>query len=91
MEVQQIEGEEPSEPIITIEEEEEVVLCWENSMKSKGIRDLAISDGVKEDKDVLDYYRHQLDLFSNMCLDRQYLAINSLSSQLDVDLILRYR
>ena len=90
MEVQHAEGDETPEPIITIEEEEEVVLCWENGIKSKGIRDLAMSDGEKEDKDVLDYYRHQLDLFSNMCLDRQYLAINSLSPQLDVDLILRY-
>eukprot|EP00057_Strongylocentrotus_purpuratus_P027949 XP_011682423.1 PREDICTED: inositol 1,4,5-trisphosphate receptor [Strongylocentrotus purpuratus] len=89
----EVEGEDgtPGEPVITIEEEEEVVLFWEKSQRSKGIRELAMgaADNVREDSDVLGYYRYQLDLFSQMCLDRQYLAINQISIQLDIDLILR--
>ncbi|XP_077132954.1 inositol 1,4,5-trisphosphate-gated calcium channel ITPR1 isoform X4 [Ranitomeya variabilis] len=76
------------------EDEEEVWLFWRDSNKetrSKSIRELAqdAKEGQKEDQDVLSYYRYQLNLFARMCLDRQYLAINEISGQLDVDLILR--
>ncbi|RWS06106.1 inositol 1:4:5-trisphosphate receptor-like protein [Dinothrombium tinctorium] len=77
------------EPLITIEEEEDIYLFYENGTKSKSIRDLGLgaANGDVEDRNILDYYLHQLDLFSGMCLDRQYLAINNLSCHLDSDLI----
>nr|XP_055069709.1 inositol 1,4,5-trisphosphate receptor type 1 isoform X3 [Misgurnus anguillicaudatus] len=76
------------------EDEEEVWLFWKDSRgdgKSKSIRELAqdAKEGQKEDYEVINYYRYQLNLFARMCLDRQYLAINKISAQLDVDLILR--
>ncbi|XP_069862112.1 inositol 1,4,5-trisphosphate-gated calcium channel ITPR1-like isoform X2 [Dipodomys merriami] len=76
------------------EDEEEVWLFWRDSdkeIRSKSVRELAqdAKEGQKEDRDVLSYYRYQLNLFARMCLDRQYLAINEISGQLDVDLILR--
>uniref|UniRef100_A0A4W6FGN4 Inositol 1,4,5-trisphosphate receptor n=1 Tax=Lates calcarifer TaxID=8187 RepID=A0A4W6FGN4_LATCA len=76
------------------EDEEEVWLFWKDSSKeirSKSIRELAqdAKEGQKEDQEVISYYRYQLNLFARMCLDRQYLAINKISGQLDVDLILR--
>uniref|UniRef100_A0A8D2LZ38 Inositol 1,4,5-trisphosphate receptor n=1 Tax=Varanus komodoensis TaxID=61221 RepID=A0A8D2LZ38_VARKO len=80
--------------LFRILDEEEVWLFWRDSNKevrSKSIRELAqdAKEGQKEDRDVLSYYRYQLNLFARMCLDRQYLAINEISGQLDVDLILR--
>ena len=53
---------EPVSPIVTIEEEEEVVLFWDSNKKSKNIRELAmgVNDGIKEDKDILNYYRSAL-------------------------------
>lgn len=85
--------------ILRVEEEEHVVLVWTVPQRdgsadrpmSKGICELAMcaKENSKEDQQVLEYYRYQLDLFSHMCLDRQYIAINDLSPQLTVDLILR--
>uniref|UniRef100_A0A669QCL7 Inositol 1,4,5-trisphosphate receptor n=1 Tax=Phasianus colchicus TaxID=9054 RepID=A0A669QCL7_PHACC len=72
----------------------EVWLYWIDSNKEphgKAIRHLAqeAKEGTKVDLEVLTYYRYQLNLFARMCLDRQYLAINQISAQLSVDLILR--
>ncbi|CAH2060564.1 unnamed protein product, partial [Iphiclides podalirius] len=72
--------------------EDEVMLLWNNKKSSRLLSELA-GEARREPRGeaaaVLDYYRHQLDLFSNMCLNRQYLALNSLSPQLHIDLILR--
>ncbi|XP_029288611.1 inositol 1,4,5-trisphosphate receptor type 1 [Cottoperca gobio] len=83
-------GESPMEA----EDEEEVWLFWKDNSKeirSKSVRELAqdAKEGQKDDQEVVSYYRCQLNLFARMCLDRQYLAINKISGQLDVDLILR--
>ena len=74
--------------------QQQVVLSWSvNSIdEEKPLSEIArrSANGSDLDHSIIDYYRHQLNLFSNMCLDRQYLAINNLSSNLDIDLILRY-
>ncbi|KAJ8374080.1 hypothetical protein SKAU_G00046600 [Synaphobranchus kaupii] len=75
-------------------EDEEVWLYWIDSHKEphgKSIRHLAqdAKGNHKMDVDITTYYRYQLNLFARMCLDRQYLAINQVSGQLPVDLILR--
>ena len=57
MEVEADDG--STEPVYTIEEEEEVVLFWKNNSKSKSIRELAMgaAENVKEDSNILKYYR----------------------------------
>ncbi|KAB0385234.1 hypothetical protein FD755_000190, partial [Muntiacus reevesi] len=91
-----MQGDNPMESAILPDDidEEEVWLYWIDSNKEphgKAIRHLAqeAKEGTKADLEVLTYYRYQLNLFARMCLDRQYLAINQISTQLSVDLILR--
>nr|XP_039253543.1 inositol 1,4,5-trisphosphate receptor type 1-like isoform X2 [Styela clava] len=95
---------ETRQAMVTIEYEEEevegenfyeedlkaVVLRWgEGRNSEKSIRHLAqTSQTNRNDLSTLNYYRHQLDLFSKMCLDRQYLAINPISEELKIPIIL---
>ncbi|KAL4645836.1 inositol 1,4,5-trisphosphate receptor type 3 isoform X6 [Arapaima gigas] len=73
-------------------DEDEVWLIWTDKAderQEKSIRQLAqeAKQGNIHDENVLTYYRYQLKLFARMCLDRQYLAIDEISKQLDVELI----
>uniref|UniRef100_A0A1I8EE46 Inositol 1,4,5-trisphosphate receptor n=1 Tax=Wuchereria bancrofti TaxID=6293 RepID=A0A1I8EE46_WUCBA len=76
----------------------EVWICWSNSY-CKQLVSVAMdaAKGQTEDIEVLDYYKHQLDLLAQMCQDQQYLAIDppperrllNLSLELPADLVLR--
>ncbi|XP_036388451.1 inositol 1,4,5-trisphosphate receptor type 3 isoform X2 [Megalops cyprinoides] len=82
----------PSEYLEEYGDEDEVWLVWTdktNERQEKSIRQLAqeARQGNAHDENVLTYYRYQLKLFARMCLDRQYLAIDEISKQLDVELI----
>ncbi len=70
---------------------EDVTLSWIGGPPHRLLGDIArgAKMGNTEDLAMLAYYQHQLNLFSNMCLDRQYLAINNLSEYLSIELILR--
>ncbi|XP_069383557.1 inositol 1,4,5-trisphosphate-gated calcium channel ITPR3 isoform X2 [Paralichthys olivaceus] len=73
-------------------DDDEVWLMWTdktNERQEKSIRQLAqeAGQGNTHDDNVITYYRYQLKLFARMCLDRQYLAIDEISKQLDVELI----
>ncbi|XP_066247239.1 inositol 1,4,5-trisphosphate receptor isoform X4 [Euwallacea similis] len=83
--------EEGIDQLLTVVEENQVMLVWNAGQKQMALTDLCAKAklGSKEDQAILDYYRHQLDLFSNMCLNRQYLALNNLSPHLDIELILK--
>ena len=79
--------------IFSVGEDDEVILHWteDGTMHSRSQRELA--EKAKEDhreQRNLDYFRAQLELFSKMCLGRQYLAILKVKEQLPIDVVLRY-
>ena len=68
----------------------EVYLYWDQStMELNDIIFNAKKDAKSREASWLEYYRHQLELFAALCLDRQYLAINVIQNQLSLELVLK--
>ena len=61
-------------------------------MHSKSQQELAMGAlaGNAEDLKNLEYFTAQLQLFCNMCYNRQYLAILKIKEQLPIEVVLRY-
>ncbi|CAF3819449.1 unnamed protein product, partial [Rotaria magnacalcarata] len=71
----------------------EVILTWDGKSESIEFMAGVVRDQLahlrrEEFRNILEYYRYQLNLFSHMCFDRQYLAIDNLSLELSIELIL---
>ena len=60
-------------------------------VRSKSQKELAegAEKGVVEDIKNLEYFTAQLQLFCNMCFNRQYLAILKIKEQLPIDIVLQ--
>ena len=65
-------------------------ISW-NQGKS-GIRLFEVSklmkEGDDESKRIVNFFIHQLDLYANMCRDRQYIAIEKLTDEFPMDILL---
>ncbi|GAA48211.1 inositol 1 4 5-triphosphate receptor type 1 [Clonorchis sinensis] len=48
-----------------------------------------VTDNENHPLTILQYYQSQIDLFAQMCRERQYIAINFLAPQLPISLLLR--
>uniref|UniRef100_A0A7E4V258 Inositol 1,4,5-trisphosphate receptor n=1 Tax=Panagrellus redivivus TaxID=6233 RepID=A0A7E4V258_PANRE len=81
------------------EEKFEIYICWEEKFirgECKTLVTCASSD-KDEDREMIDYYRHQLGLLAQMCQEQQYLAIDppperkllNLSNELPINLVLQ--
>ena len=70
-----------------------MILEWtkESETVFRKLNEVAVgaASGIEDDKQILDYFRAQLDLFSKMCFYRQYLGITKVKEQLSIHLVLR--
>lgn len=75
----------------------EIYICW--NFPNSECRPLVqcAESFSHEDRDMIDYYRHQLGLLAQMCQDQQYLAIDppperkllNVSQELPIELVLQ--
>ena len=73
-------------------EDDELILHWTEDQKNYKRSQRELAEGAKKNaKDLknLEYFRAQLELFSKMCLGRQYLAILRVKEQLPIDVVLK--
>ncbi|KAL3082805.1 hypothetical protein niasHS_010607 [Heterodera schachtii] len=75
----------------------EVFVCWNYAGANCRTLVACAESCREEDREMIDYYRHQLELLAQMCQDQQYLAIDppperklwNISRELPADLVLQ--
>ena len=69
------------------------MLHWTEMGVALSKSQIALAEGAKagneEDSKNLEYFTAQLQLFCNMCFNRQYLAILKIKEQLPIDIVLQ--
>ncbi|CAD5219928.1 unnamed protein product [Bursaphelenchus okinawaensis] len=75
----------------------DVFICWNFPNSACRLLVQCAESDSQEDREMIDYYRHQLGLIAQMCQDQQYLAIDppperkllNISHELPIDLVLQ--
>ena len=71
----------------------EILLHWTEMGVAHSKPQMQLADGAgagnNEDSKNLDYFTAQLQLFCNMCFNRQYLAILKIKEMLPIDTVLQ--
>ena len=71
----------------------EIILHWTEMGVAHSKSQMELADGSKagneEDTKNLEYFTAQLQLFCNMCFNRQYLAILKIKEMLPIDIVLQ--
>ncbi|TMS38971.1 hypothetical protein L596_005581 [Steinernema carpocapsae] len=79
------------------EKKYEIYVCWSDLYCKSLLSCVANAQINEDDRQMIDYYRHQLALLAQMCQEQQYLAIDppperkllNISQQLPIELVLQ--